>query len=170
MTSRRCKRLLLLGCLLAGVPACVAVADEAPATKADQSKPGQKADQAKKLRSIEEILAADEANSADYDEPVRCVPRWQYEHTEIINERYVAFKGHAGKIWVNELRRECTGLTRNDILKFSGTASQICELDSFDVLDRFGFIGPTLSCTLGKFHPVTKVQLDSIRQSLQSKR
>lgn len=133
-------------------------------------------DKAPKTRSIEEILAADEAKSETYDEPVRCLPRWQYDHTEIINERYVAFKGRSGRIWVNELRRPCTGLSRQDVVKFSGTASRICELDNFDVLDRFdllngvGSIGPTVSCSLGKFHPVTKEQLDVIRQSLQSKR
>ncbi len=144
-------RLLLLAFLLAGC------ASEA-------SKPDYEAQE----ESIDQILS-EPLGEAEYTEGVRCLPVYSYNSVDILDNRHVVFKGTGGRLWLNRLRNRCTGLRRNDTLKFDVRASQLCSLDTFEAIS-LNVVGPTrtsATCSLGEFMPITKEQLDGIKAALE---
>ena len=119
--------------------------------------------------SIDEILSQPLAET-EYAEQIRCLPTYSYDSVEILDNRHVVFKGTANKLWLNRLRTRCTGLRRNDTLKFDVRNSQLCSLDSFQAisLNISGVTRTSATCSLGNFTPITREQLDNVKAALES--
>lgn len=130
----------------------------------DATKPDYEAQE----ESIDQILS-EPLGEAEYTDSVRCLPVYSYNSVDILDNRHVVFKGTGGRLWLNRLRNRCTGLRRNDTLKFDVRATQLCSLDTFEAIS-LNVVGPTrtsATCSLGEFMPITKEQLDGIKAALK---
>jgi uncharacterized protein DUF6491 len=118
------------------------------------------------------------SETSDYSEPRRCLRSHEYRNFEILDDRRIIFSGSRDKRWLNQLRGTCPGLRTGHALKFVSRTgmSQICDLDSFEVVDFFyyprfrrwpwdWFDG--VRCTLGKFEPITEQQAESLKLALK---
>lgn len=130
----------------------------------DATKPDYEAQE----ESIDQILS-EPLGEAEYTEGIRCLPVYSYNSVDILDNRHVVFEGTGGKLWLNRLRNRCTGLRRNDTLKFDVRTSQLCSLDTFEAIS-LNVVGPTrtsATCSLGEFMPISKEQLDGIKAALK---
>lgn len=118
-------------------------------------------------QTIAEILAAPAPNKV---ESLRCLPTYAYSYVEVLDRQHVLFSANVGdKRWLNQLRTPCLGLRRTDTLVFRLRSSQICNLDSFEgVSDPWWWVNRTTgTCVLGDFQPVTKHQVELVRNALK---
>jgi hypothetical protein len=93
------------------------------------------------------------------------------------------FKGPRGKLWINTLRNRCTSLRYGGALVVkSFNARRMCDMDRFEVTDWFawpwyrrwpwqwgGSWGAGMTCSLGKFQPVTEDQVAKIEVVLKAR-
>lgn len=85
----------------------------------------------------------------------KCIPLAGIRSTNIIGNQAIEFKMRSGTSYVNVLPRPCPVLTRNRILSWETSLSQLCHLDILRVLDRVGTdIQMVGACGLGYFHPL----------------
>jgi hypothetical protein len=129
--------------------------------------------QAKEME-VERILT----ETSEYGEAKRCLRSHEYRNFEILDDRRIIFSGRRDKLWLNQLRSSCPGLRTGHALKFVNLSggSQICDLDSFEVVDFFyyprfqrwpwqWFNG--VRCALGKFEPITEQQAAALKMTLK---
>jgi len=108
-------------------------------------------------------------------QPLRCLSETQYGGFRALDERHMLFTGRGGKQWVNVLRTRCNDLRHGDVLRIrSFSGSRICDTDRFAVDEWFewpwysrwpwhwGDWSAGMTCTLGKFYPVTEARLAEI--------
>ncbi len=117
---------------------------------------------------------------AGLPEMKRCLADNDYRHFRALDERHILFEGRSDRLWVNTLRGRCSDLRYGDVLvvrSFSGM--RLCDMDRFAVADWFdwpwyrrwpwqwgGSWHTGMSCTLGKFQPVTADQVAEIEAVL----
>lgn len=94
---------------------------------------------------------SDVSTFAATGEPVRCVSLSSTSLSPAGPNHVIARQG--SRTWRNELRGSCPTLSRDRVLVVRATGSQVCEMDSFQVLDTmtrttFG------TCVFGPFTPV----------------
>jgi len=112
--------------------------------------------------------------------PLRCLSDTQYTGFRALDEKYLLFTGLGGKRWVNTLRNRCYDLRHGDVLRVrSFSLARICDTDRFAVDDwfewpwysrwpwRWGAWSTGMTCTLGKFYPVTEGQVEEIEAVLR---
>ena len=103
----------------------------------------------------------------EYAATERCLSTHRYDSVEVLDDRHLLFRRSPGdEVWLNTLRSRCPGLNRNDTLLFEQTGSQLCNLDTAEVVDRFLFwqrTGPV--CSLGQFHQLTEAQASLLREA-----
>jgi hypothetical protein len=85
-------------------------------------------------------------------EPVRCLTRRDVQ-TRPAGEQAVMARVGANRWYRNDLRGRCPQMTANRTLVFRSTSSQLCELDTFRVVDLVSGIDSGV-CVLGPFTPV----------------
>jgi hypothetical protein len=107
---------------------------------------------------------------SEYVDAKRCVSKFLVEHTEILDARRIVFRGRNGRVWLNQLRHLCIGLTGDPILSFDLHGTSICRSDLMRPIERRGGAAPGGPCVLGDFEPVTDAQLEVIRESLAQAR
>lgn len=111
-----------------------------------------------------------------YDTSRRCVSRTSLRDVEILSDRHLLLESPRGTFWLNELRGRCPDLRSHRTLVFEPHGLQLCDMDRFKVTDFWywpryqrwpwrWFEG--VSCTLGRFHPVTEEQVSSLRAALR---
>ena len=121
---------------------------------------------------IQDILAL---SLDDERKPLRCLSELQYRGMRPLDDKHVLFTGTGGKLWVNTLRNRCYDLRHGSVLRVrSHSLSRICDTDRFAVDDwfewpwysrwpwRWGTWSSGMTCTLGKFYPVTEGQVEEI--------
>ncbi len=115
------------------------------------------------------LLALPTTSFAEDDDDVddvgeRCISIRQIKNSRIIDDQNMLFTMRNRRIYHNELRRRCPGLTRNKIISYRSTIGQLCRSDFFTLQDRFGMgtsLGP--SCSLGTFRPIGKEEAQALR-------
>jgi hypothetical protein len=127
-----------------------------------------------KQEAIQDILNTPLATEDYSPDASRCLSNHEYRSVDVLDDRHVVFRGSGDRLWVNQLRQRCVGLRRNEVLRFELRNSRVCDLDTFQSLDRgLGFARTSGTCTLGTFMPVTEDQLEAIeiavRESKQSR-
>ena len=86
--------------------------------------------------------------------------------TRIINDRNIAFFTRDGKIYNNQLPRQCPSLRRRSVVNYAIANSRICEGTQFQVMWEAGtnnFV-PAFVCRLGRFVPITEAQLEDLEE------
>ena len=132
--------------------------------------------------SIAEILSQP-LDPAEYGEVKRCLSDMDFRRFEALDDRHILFEGRRDRLWVNTLRGSCPDLRFGDVLivrQFSST--RMCDMDSFEVAEWFEWPwyrrwpwrwgldwGVGMRCTLGKFQPVTREQVDEIKAVIRSR-
>ena len=118
---------------------------------------------------------------AEFGETKRCLNDAEYRTFRALDDRHILFEGRRDRQWINTLRHRCPDLRFGDVLivrSFSGM--RMCEMDTFNVADWFdwpwyrrwpwywGSAWHTgMTCTLGKFQPVSEEQVEEIRALLK---
>ena len=95
-----------------------------------------------------------------------CLNHPMIRQTRVIDARNIAFFTRDGKIYNNQLPRQCPSLRRRSVVNYAIANSRICQGTQFQVMWEAGtnnFI-PAFVCTLGTFVPVTQTQLEDLEQ------
>lgn len=153
---------VLLAALLGG---CASGGPEAEERRAE----AEARDQAKQ-EALEDILNTPLSSEAYTGEEERCLSTFTYRSVEVLDDQHVLFKGSGDQMWLNKLRSRCVGLRPDETLRFEIRNNRVCDLDSFQSLDRFGFLRASATCTLGKFTPVTPEQVEAIEVAFKESR
>ncbi len=104
------------------------------------------------------------------DRPVHCVDLIRIDHTDILDSKHMLFTMIDKRQYLNTLPVGCPGLRPNDPYLTRTTLTELCDLDIITVLHPtgVGFMqGP--SCGLGMFQPVTKNEVDLLKQQIRAK-
>ena len=107
----------------------------------------------------------------DYGKGVRCIPSRQVQNTEVLSQNLIVFRDRK-HIWVNQIAGRCPQLAPEvPIALEQSERSHHCNLDIVRVLRDDGpslFGGENISvgpaCMLGKFEPISRAQLDVLRE------
>ncbi|MGH8595076.1 MAG: DUF6491 family protein, partial [Gammaproteobacteria bacterium] len=102
-----------------------------------------------------------------YSEKRRCLNTRTYRSVEVLDASHLLFWGRSGRVWLNQLRSPCIGLTKDKILQFDTTGSSLCELDRFRGLDRSVYSMPVAFCGLQRFEVISEEQANRLRDALQ---
>lgn len=121
-----------------------------------------------KQEAIHDILNTP-LTSEDYSPDVaRCLSTFEYRSVDVLDDQHVVFRGSGDKLWLNQLRHRCIGLRGDEVLRFDMRNNRLCDLDTFESLDRgLGFVRTSGTCTLGTFTPVTPEQLEAIELAVK---
>jgi hypothetical protein len=156
----QCHTSLLVAASVALLAAAFSRANDT--TKEDRSAPPE---------TVEQILGAPLPDEA-YAQGERCLALHEYQTVRVLSEQVVVFEGRRGRYWLNQLHGKCIGLRGDLVLKFNLHNAQVCDLDTFRGLDNTG-LNPLLgsgNCTLGRFEPVSKPQLDLLKSAIRMRR
>jgi hypothetical protein len=111
---------------------------------------------------------------SDYSQSDRCVYVNDYEAIEVLDSRRLLFRGRRGSFWLNQLRSECLGLTRDGVLILEGRNRSICDMDSFRSVPRRAVVQMSdltnaqfaMNCMLGHFEAISEAQAMVLRDAL----
>ena len=115
-------------------------------------------------------------------EPVRCLSILQYSEIRPLDDKHLLFSGKGDRQWVNVLRHRCHDLLHNSALRIrSHSTSHVCSSDRFQVSgvsevpsasqtpQPWGAKGSRMTCTIGRFYPVTNAQLGGILAAISDR-
>lgn len=97
----------------------------------------------------------------------RCLSLVSIKDTRILDDKNIIYYGMGKKIYRNHLPRRCPGLRPSSTYLHKPILGQVCSLDFITVIDGFSshfFRGA--SCSLGKFEPITKEQLEALKEEI----
>ncbi len=111
---------------------------------------------------------------SEYSQSNRCVFSNEYDAIEILDSRRLLFRGRRGTFWLNQLRFECSSLTKDSVLILEGRGRSICDMDNFRSVPRRGvaqiseLTSPQfgMSCMLSQFEQITEAQAMVLRDAL----
>jgi hypothetical protein len=130
---------------------------------------------------VESILSQP-LDASEYGETKRCLAGSEYRDFRVLDDQHIFFEGRRGKLWLNTLRMRCPDLRFAKVLRVKSIYSygRICDMDSFQPGDWFDWPwyrrwpwswgnrwGTGMTCTLGKFQPVTETQVEAIEAALK---
>ena len=106
-------------------------------------------------------VAAQKSEDAD-EEPLRCLSMASIRSTRVIDDQTVLFFHGRGRVYLNQLERECVGLAHNGKFTFEvqtgARHARLCATDSITVLER---TGRGFNCGLGMFEPISNEEADT---------
>ena len=109
------------------------------------------------------------AQDADTDkEPIRCVKIDRIENVDVIDNENVVFQIGINNYYLNTLPYACNGLRLNESIMYRTSTNELCDIDVITILDKIGpgfQAGP--SCGLGKFKPITREEIKTLKASLK---
>jgi len=120
-----------------------------------------------KAQRLEAILT-EALPEAEYREMSRCLWTTNYRTVEVLNDRYLIFRGSKQRVWINRLRNRCHGLRKNQILIFERSGMRLCSTDTVSS-SSFGF-GITARCMLGEFEEIDELRADALEEALRKAR
>lgn len=139
-------------------------------------------DESRRLAMEADIQDILELSLAEDGKPLRCLSDLQYGGFRALGEKHLLFTGRGDKRWVNTLRTRCYDLRHGSVLRVrSHSFSRLCDADRFAVDDWFewpwysrwpwhwGSWSTGMTCSLGKFYPVTESQVAEIEAVLRSR-
>lgn len=139
-------------------------------------------DESRRLAMEADIQDILELSLGEDGKPLRCLSDLQYGGFRALGEKHLLFTGRGDKRWVNTLRTRCYDLRHGSVLRVrSHSFSRLCDADRFAVDDWFewpwysrwpwhwGSWSTGMTCSLGKFYPVTESQVAEIEAVLRSR-
>ena len=115
-------------------------------------------------------------------EPQKCLADRDFRNYRALNDRYMLFEGRGDTQWINAMRMRCPDLRHGTVLRMKRFSSmRMCDGDTFQVLDWFDWPwyrrwpwrwgaewSSGATCALGKFHPVSELQVAEIKGVIRS--
>ena len=101
-------------------------------------------------------------------EPIRCVKIDRIENVDVIDNENVVFQIGINDYYLNTLPYACNGLRLNESIMYRTSTNELCDIDVITILDKIGpgfQAGP--SCGLGKFKPITREEIKTLKASLK---
>ena len=95
---------------------------------------------------------------------LRCISLSSIDHTEVIDDRTIAFFLNRGRIYLNRLDRACRNLDRNRPFAYSTSTGQLCAIDTITVVEDFSpvpFTGDV--CGLGEFVRTDEEEIEVLK-------
>lgn len=139
-------------------------------------------DESRRLAMEADIQDILELSLGEDGKPLPCLSDLQYGGFRALGEKHLLFTGRGDKRWVNTLRTRCYDLRHGSVLRVrSHSFSRLCDADRFAVDDWFewpwysrwpwhwGSWSTGMTCSLGKFYPVTESQVAEIEAVLRSR-
>ena len=120
-----------------------------------------------KAERLEAILT-EALPESEYREMSRCLWANNYRSVEVLNDRYLIFRGNKDRVWINRLRNRCHGLRKNQILVFERTGMRLCSTDTVST-HSYGF-GISARCMLGEFEKIDELRADALEEALRQAR
>jgi hypothetical protein len=114
----------------------------------------------------------------------RCLSSHEYRNFRALDDKHILFEGRRGNLWINTLRMRCPDLRYGTVLRVRSFSSmgRICDMDSFVAGDWFAWPwyrrwpwhwgtswNTGMTCSLGKFRPVTEAQVEAIEEAIRSR-
>ena len=99
---------------------------------------------------------------------IPCVTLSRIQNIDIIDNQNVVFQTGNNQYYLNKLPYRCNGLRFNDGILYRTSLNELCSVDVISVLDSVGpgyQAGP--SCGLGRFEPITKEEIKTLKDSLK---
>ena len=119
---------------------------------------------------LEKILS-ETLDDSEYVDEQRCLRSHEYQKVDILDSGHLIFKGRKGRLWLNTLRNNCSGLRKGLTLQFEMHGRRVCRLDFFKgILSYADRNTPTAICVLGSFEAVTEEQLALLEEALAKER
>lgn len=111
-----------------------------------------------------QIAAADDDDEEVPENAKRCISTRIIRDTTIIDDRNIIFHVNNKKAYHNVLRRQCSGLEREDRFSYHTSSGRLCSLDTIRILYESGFGGlqEGSACSLGVFIPITDDDADAL--------
>ena len=113
--------------------------------------------------ALDELL-----NRASEDAPdaKRCIRQASIEDADVLNGNIIVFTDDRKRIFINQMRVKCSDLRPGAKVVYTSRGDgQLCQLDSIAVLlPGPGGLNTGPSCMLGRFEPITRDQLDVLRE------
>jgi len=119
-----------------------------------------------------------------YGTTQRCLSGHEYRNFRVIDDRHILFEDRRGRLWINTLHMRCPDLRHATVLRVRPISSmgRICDMDTFVPGDWFTWPwyrrwpwqwgtpwSAGITCSLGKFQPVTEAQVEAIKDALRSR-
>lgn len=103
----------------------------------------------------------------DFDRtPEDCVRASRIRSTQVIDDRNILFHMRGNRAYRNELPEDCPRLAVEGRFTYERRVGQrigrLCSVDSITVLESFGAVPYGATCRLGKFYPITQIEVDDI--------
>ena len=103
--------------------------------------------------------------------PKNCLSLMSIDDLDIIDNQNIAFRMNNGDYYLNHLPNTCPMLDRYRVIMYKTPLSSLCSLDIINVLDPIGgglqYYG---SCGLGKFNPVSKEEIQQMKDQVKEKK
>ncbi len=122
------------------------------------------------LLSMACFSAAHAQDASAIDESIPCIKKSNIWSVDIVDNKNIVFQTGVNNYYLNTLPYACNGLRLNDSLSYQSSVNELCNVDVITVLDTAGpgfQSGP--SCGLGKFDPINKDEIKSLKESLKAK-
>lgn len=111
-------------------------------------------------------LAATGADEPSGERAERCVQLSRIARTEVIDDQNILFYMRGDEIYRNQLPHRCPGLRHERTFMYRTSLSQLCDVDIITVLYNHGFgFTPGASCGLGRFQPITKDEINALKEA-----
>jgi hypothetical protein len=93
-----------------------------------------------------------------------CLNHPTIRRTRVLNDRNIVFTTRDGKIYNNQLPRQCPSLRRGSLVNYGIEHSRLCAGSSFQVLWEISAKNytPAFVCQLGAFIPITEGELEDL--------
>jgi hypothetical protein len=141
-------------------------------------------DRARSLEEDIDAILSEPLDAAEYGKTQRCLAAQEYRDFRALDEHRILFEGRRGELWFNTLRMRCPDLRHATVLRVQSvsTMGRICDMDTFEAGDWFDWPwyrrspwrwgarwGTGMTCSLGKFQPVSATQVAAIEAALKSR-
>jgi hypothetical protein len=120
------------------------------------------------VESAEQIIATP-ATDESYLDTYRCLRADKIARTRVLSNRHVVFEMRRAERWLVQLPVACPGLTPGTRVALQRGGSGLCDTDFVRPIQETGLgtgrLGPP--CRLARFEPVTREQVEALRQALR---
>lgn len=106
------------------------------------------------------LAFADELDAAGEDGE-RCVNARSIRGVDVIDDNHVLFHIQGRRMFLNALPKTCVGLSVEGRLSYETHTRSLCARDKIRIMrEAGGGVYSGRACSLGRFQPMTKEQLD----------
>ena len=114
------------------------------------------------------LQAADEAEEDDGSR--RCINTRTLRSTDVLDDTHVVFRMVGTKVYLNTLKTNCSGLSRERRFSYVTHSRSLCEFDGIRILRDSGIgVHEGRRCKLGRFRLTTEEDITDMFDSMRNR-